>query len=141
VEKGKTQFSDLITIEKNKLQPLQQKLAQNLTQIEQINLKISEIEKDILEIDYPISGTFSMLQQFNIAMHNMKNEIELLKKERLKAMDRVAEAKRGLAIQNREIEKFQFLHEEILKERRAIEKKRESKDLDEIAVILSKWKN
>jgi flagellar export protein FliJ len=135
---SKTEFSELIKIEKNKLQNLERELQRELARVSNFQHEISTIEGEILEIEYPISGTFSMLQQYNIAMHNMKSEAKKREIGITEAQRRIEHIRQDMIGVEREIEKFQFLEEEILKERRAEEKRRESKELDEMAVMLYK---
>lgn len=134
--KQKTQFSELIKLEKNKLQNLEREIQKERAKISKYREEILEIESEILKIEYPISGTFSMLQQFNIAMHNMKNEARKREGGIDASNRRVEKLKMDMIIVEREIEKYQFLEDEILKERREEEKRAESKEMDEIATIL-----
>ena len=134
--KRETQFTQLIKIEKNKLQNIEKEIERERAKIATYQKEIEKIEEDILNIDYPTHGTFSMLQQFNIAMHNMKNEI--YKREGLidASNRRIEQLRNDMVSVQREIEKFQYLENEILKKRAEEEKRREAKEMDEIAVML-----
>ncbi len=134
--KRETQFTQLIKIEKNKLQNIEKEIERERAKIANYQKEIEKIEEDILNIDYPTHGTFSMLQQFNIAMHNMKNEIH--KREGLidASNRRIEQLRNDMVLVQREIEKFQYLENEILKKRAEEEKRREAKEMDEIAVLL-----
>ncbi len=134
--KRETQFTQLIKIEKNKLQNIEREIERERAKIANYQKEIEKIEEDILNIDYPTHGTFSMLQQFNIAMHNMKNEI--YNREGLidTSNRRIEQLRNDMVSVQREIEKFQYLENEILKKRVEEEKRREAKEMDEIAVML-----
>jgi len=70
----KTQFTDILKIKKNKIKEIEQKIQKVRFGIAKNKERIKEIEEDILNIEYPISGYFSVLQQYNLAMNNMKSE-------------------------------------------------------------------
>ncbi len=137
----KTQFSDLVKIAKNKLQTLERELGSIKAEIEKTNEMIIQKEAEIIKIEYPISGVFSILQQYNIAMHNMKNEIEDLKHKKLNLSDKIGNIHKKMIEANREIEKFKYLESEVLEAYRIELQKAEAKELDEIAVMLFKSKN
>jgi len=132
----KTEFTDIIKIERNKLQNLEKELKKEFSLIDEYSKNMENIEKDILKIDYPISGTFSMLQQYNLAMHNMKGDIQKFSELRNKAGERINNIRVNMKNVNIELEKFKFIENEIIKERREHLLKEESKNLDEIATIL-----
>jgi flagellar biosynthesis chaperone FliJ len=139
----KTQFTDLLKISKNKLQTLEREVALIRAKIENINLVIIEkeeeiLKEEILKIEYPISGTFSVFQQYNITMHNMKRYIEDLKLNKLSLTDKINNIRQKMVEVNREIEKFKYLENQVLEARREELKKLEEKNLDEIAVMLYK---
>jgi len=132
----KTKFTDIIKIEKNKLQNLEKELKNEFKLIDDYSKNMENIEKDILQIDYPISGTFSMLQQYNFAMHNMKSDVQKLNEMRNKAGERINKIRLKMKNVNIELEKFKFIEDEIIQERRKQFLEEESKNLDEIAIIL-----
>jgi len=134
--KNKTEFTDIIKIEKNKIQNLEKELKREFSLIERISNEMAQLDSDILNIDYPSSGTFSMLQQYNFAMHNMKGDIQKLSEQRTQSGQRVNQIRTDMKNINIELEKFRFIEDEILKERRIAILKEESKELDEIATIL-----
>ena len=136
----KTQFSELIKIEKNKLQSLEREIQRERAEILKLQNEIQEIEDEILKIDYPTTGTFSMLQQFNIAMHNMKREVQNRHGKIDASHRRLEKLKSDMILVEHEIEKYKFLENEILKKRKLEERKREEKDIDEIATILHNLK-
>jgi flagellar biosynthesis chaperone FliJ len=132
----KTEFTDIIKIEKNKLQKLEKQLKNEFSIISQANKMIETMENEILKIDYPISGNFSTLQQYNLAMHNMKGEIVKLETQRVQAQNRIIDIRENMKLVNMELEKFKYLEDEVLKQRSLDIQKKESKELDEIATIL-----
>ena len=123
----KTQFTDLLKISKNKLQTLEREVALIRAKIENINLLIIEKEEEILKIEYPISGNFSVFQQYNITMHNMKRYIEDLKLNKLSLTDKINNIRQKMVEVNREIEKFKYLENQVLEVRREELKKLEEK--------------
>ena len=132
----KTEFSDIIKIEKNKIQNLEKELKNEFSTISQTKKMIQNLKNEILKIDYPISGTFSMLQQYNLAMHNMKGDIQNLETQKNQAENRIIGIRERMKSVNMELEKFKFLEDEVIKKRRLEILKQESKELDEIATIL-----
>ena len=132
----KTEFTGIIKIQKNKLQNLEKELKREFSLIDKYSSEMVQIEKDILHIDYPISGNFSMLQQYNLAMHNMKSDMQKLSEKRNKTEERINQIRLEMKNVDIELEKFKFIEDEVLKERRANLLKEESKELDEIATIL-----
>ena len=132
----KTKFSDLIKLKKRNLEQLEKELQIEFGRVRKSEKEIALLEQEILEIDYPTSGNFAMLQQFNIAMHNMKGDIGKIREEKLASLDRIGEIQKKMVEANMEVEKYQYLENEILKKRKYEIEKEESKRLDEVATIL-----
>ena len=134
----KTQFTDILKIEKNRLQTLERELKFNQAEIERLNFEIAQKEAEILQIEYPISGNFSIYQQYNISMHNMKQNIEDLKNKKLLVNDQIGRLRQKMIEVNKSIEKYKYLENQVLEAHRLELKRLEEKNLDEIAVMLYK---
>jgi len=132
----KTQFTDILKIKKNKIKEIEQKIQKVRFGIAKNQERIKEIEEDILNIEYPISGYFSVLQQYNLAMNNMKSDIYNLENQIEQANNIIAQLQEELKLANFEFEKFKFLNDEVLEKEAKRLKKLEENRLDEIATIL-----
>ena len=132
----KTQFTDILKIKKNKIKEIEQKIQKVRFGIAKNKERIQEIEEDILNIEYPISGYFSVLQQYNLAMNNMKSDIYNLENQIEPANNIIAQLQEELKLANLEFEKFKFLNDEVLEKEAKRLKKLEENRLDEIATIL-----
>ncbi len=132
----KTQFTDILKIKKNKIKEIEQKIQKVRFGIAKNQERIKEIEEDILNIEYPISGYFSVLQQYNLAMNNMKSDIYNLENQIEQANNIIAQLQEELKLANLEFEKFKFLNDEVLEKEAKRLKKLEENRLDEIATIL-----
>ena len=132
----KTQFTDILKIKKNKIKEIEQKIQKVRFGIAKNQERIKEIEEDILNIEYPISGYFSVLQQYNLAMNNMKSDIYNLENQIEPANNIIAQLQEELKLANLEFEKFKFLNDEVLEKEAKRLKKLEENRLDEIAIIL-----
>ena len=132
----KTQFTDILKIKKNKIKEIEQKIQKVRFGIAKNQERIKEIEEDILNIEYPISGYFSVLQQYNLAMNNMKSDIYNLENQIEQANNIIAQLQEELKLANLEFEKFKFLNDEVLEKEAKRLKKLEENRLDEIAIIL-----
>ena len=132
----KTQFTDILKIKKNKIKEIEQKIQKVRFGIAKNQERIKEIEEDILNIEYPISGYFSVLQQYNLAMNNMKSDIYNLENQIEQANNIIAQLQEELKLANLEFEKFKFLNDEVLEKEAKRLKKLEENRLDEVATIL-----
>ena len=132
----KTQFTDILKIKKNKIKEIEQKIQKVRFGIAKNQERIKEIEEDILNIEYPISGYFSVLQQYNLAMNNMKSDIYNLENQIEQANNIIAQLQEELKLANLEFEKFKFLNDEVLEKEAKRLNKLEENRLDEIATIL-----
>jgi flagellar biosynthesis chaperone FliJ len=132
----KTKFSDLIEIEKRKIEALELELRAEYEKIGDIDIRVSQIEEEIVDIEYPSTGLFSAYRQFHIAMHNMKNDIKNLQSVKLSSRSRVRDISGQIREREQELEKWKYLEDDILKKEREKAKKREQREADEVASLI-----
>jgi hypothetical protein len=137
----KTQFTDLIKIQKIKVENIEREIAKERGNITLLENRASEIEGDILEIEYPTMGTFSAYQQMNIAMKNMKGSVKKLHEGKNETQNRIAVLQQELKKEQLELEKFIYLENDILKKFAQKQKMVEKNYTDEVATLLTNFKN
>jgi flagellar biosynthesis chaperone FliJ len=133
----KTKFTDLIKLQEKKIETLEREIKVEYSKIGGFERMADEVREEILEIEYPDSGTnFSAFRQMNIAMHNMKSDIGTFEKAKDSSKKRIAEIKLEIQNRDRELKKFKYLENEILKKELKKREQRERAESDEIASIL-----
>jgi flagellar biosynthesis chaperone FliJ len=136
----KTQFTDLIKIQKMKVEKIEREISKEQGHITLFENRASEIEGEILEIQYPTMGTFSAFQQMNMAMHNMKGDVKRLQDGKRETQNRIATLQQKLKKEQMELEKFLYLEQDVLKKVAEKKKVAERNYTDEVAILLTNVK-
>jgi len=136
--KIKTKFDSLVKLKQLKISEIEREILKLNTQISKAQEELLQLQKEISEVQFPQQGNFSLITQFKMmldAMVNQKNEkqqqINFLNNQKEILTNRLKDA-------NLEYEKMKYLQGEEMKKYIQKMKEKESKDMDEIALMLYK---
>lgn len=132
----KTKFDDIVKIRKRKVDQLQDHLAKIEFSIKSATAELDALVQDFYSEELPSNGTISELLQLQEIKRAYKVEIENKKANLSNLIHSKSIVFNMLKEANMEYEKIKYLHETEIKKYLIARQQKESKDLDEIAVML-----
>ena len=134
--KLKTKFDSVVKIKKQQVEKIENDIRKINKSIIDLSRKIEELKTSLLSFTFPKTGTFNKIYQLKEAQNIIKNEIDSLNNQIVILQNRKKELLEELKKANIEYEKMKYLqNEEIKKELKRL-KLQESRDMDEIAILL-----
>jgi len=132
----KTKFDSIVKIKKQAVESIERNLQKINTSIAMLKNKIEELNETLFSFTFPKVGNFSLLNQIKHQQHILRNEIQNLKNQTITLENRKRELLEELKKANVEYEKMKYLQAEEIKKMLKEKKLKESRDLDEIAILL-----
>jgi flagellar export protein FliJ len=136
--KVKTKFDSLVKLKKVKIDEIENQISKMNAEIQKVQEELESLKQEIAEFEYPKSGNFSLITQFKMmqkALLNQltqkENNIKFLENQKNILANKLKEA-------NLEYEKMKYLQGEEIKKYLNKLKEKESKEMDEIALMLYK---
>ena len=134
----KTKFDSVVKVKKQKVDTIERNLQKINASIQNLNTKIEELTKTLLSYTFPKEGNFALLNQIKHQQHIIRDEIDNLKNQVLVLEGRKKELLEELKIANIDYEKMKYLQAEEIKKTVKEKRLKESRDMDEIAILLRK---
>jgi len=134
----KTKFDSILKIKKVKVDEIENRIAKLDSQIELLNSQLSQTERELKEMHYPIRGNFALISQFKLLQNSKLNEISNIKSELQQLFIKKEKLILELKEAKLEYEKIDYLRKEEISKYIKKEKEREKREIDEIAIMLHK---
>ena len=134
----KTKFDSILKIKKVKVDEIENRIAKLDSQIELLNSQLSQTERELKEMHYPIRGNFALISQFKLLQNSKLNEISNIKSELQQLFIKKERLILELKEAKLEYEKIDYLRKEEISKYIKKEKEREKREIDEIAIMLHK---
>jgi chaperonin cofactor prefoldin len=134
----KTKFDSILKIKKVKVEEIENRIAKLNSQIELLNSQLSQTERELKEMHYPIRGNFALISQFKLLQNSKLNEISNIKSELQQLFIKKEKLILELKEAKLEYEKIDYLRKEEISKYIKKEKEREKREIDEIAIMLHK---
>jgi flagellar export protein FliJ len=132
----KTKFDSIVKIKKQNVQNIERNIQKINSSIHRLNEKIKHLTRELLSFSLPKSGTFSEINQLKQMQYLLKDEIENLKNQIEILNSRKKDLLEELKKANIEYEKMKYLQNEELKKKLKEISLKESREMDEIAILL-----
>jgi flagellar biosynthesis chaperone FliJ len=134
----KTKFDALVKLKKMEVDKLSREITKQNGKIAKATDELKNLNEEFKQIEYPKSGSFSLITQIKILQNALLNQITL-KKEEIKFLENQKNLlKAQLRDKELEYEKMKYLQAEEIKKIVNKMKKEEAKKMDEIALMLFK---
>jgi len=132
----KTKFSDILKIKKQAVEKIERNIQKINSSIQMLQNKINSLNNEFSSFSFPKEGDFRQFQQVKLMQENLINEIKNFENQIGILENRKNELMQERKKANIEYEKIKYLHE--LEIQKMIKEKRikESKEMDEIAILL-----
>jgi flagellar biosynthesis chaperone FliJ len=127
----KTRFSSLVTLKKNTMDKSERAVQSANADLNSATMALEISYSSLNGLEVPQSGTMSKMLATRTLLDSQRGLIQHNKEWMSFAKNQVVQAKEQLKLDMIEHEKFKYLELEVLKE----QKIRESKDLDEVALM------
>ena len=137
----KTRFSSLVTLKKSTMQKSERVLQSSNADLNSATMALQLSYNLLKDVEPPQSGSMAEMLASRTLLNSQRGMIEHNKGWVGFAKNQVEEAKKQLKLDMIEHEKFQYLELEEIKKKLEIIKKKEAKDLDEIALMTYSRKN
>ncbi len=137
----KTKFSKLVKVKKQKINEIESELLDVTNQKQKMYIHIQETRKEIAEFKKPSSGNFSELNLSYSNLANLSNQKKSYEDKILMFEKQLDGLKELYKEANIEYEKIKHLEDLEIKKQLFELKRKESKDMDEIANLLFAKKN
>jgi flagellar export protein FliJ len=134
----KTKFDSVVKVKKQAVGKIERNLQKLNATIHKLNSTIENHNKTLLSFTFPKEGNFALLNQIKHQQHILREEIQRLKNQIMVLESRKKELLEDLKKANIEYEKMKYLQAEEMKKIIKEKKLKESRDLDEIAILLRK---
>ena len=131
----KTKFSSLVKLKKNKMQESEQVVSKANVALQNAKMALEEAYESLGDIQEPQGGMISSLLATRALLASQRSLIEKNKKWVDFAYSQLVQAKEQLKKDMIEYEKFNYLEVQEMKHIIKKEKEKESKDLDEVALM------
>jgi len=136
----KTRFSSLVSIKKNEMQKQERIMQSTNTDLNSASIALELSYTAISDIDAPTSGFMSGFLASRSLLDASRQLIEHNKEWVTFAKSQVMSAKEALKLSMIEYEKFKYLELEDIKKIIKLQEEKESKDLDEVALMIHQRK-
>jgi len=134
----KTKFDSVVKIKKQTVDSIERNLQKINASIRDLKDKIRELDKTLLSFSLPSEGSFALINQIKHQQHVIRDEILSLKNQIIILENRKKELLEELKKANIEYEKMKYLQSEEIKKALKERKLKESRELDELAILLRK---
>jgi flagellar export protein FliJ len=134
----KTKFDSIVKLKKSELDNINQELSKISTQLDKEHQKLEILENELASFDYPKSGNFALVSQFKLLQNAKRDEIKKQKEYILSLQNSKQELLKQLQQINIEYEKIKYIQTQEIKKIIDQNRKKEAKELDEIALMLFK---
>ncbi|EDM23189.1 flagellar export protein FliJ [Caminibacter mediatlanticus] len=132
----KTKFDSVVKIKKQKVDKIERNIQKINSSIKMLQMKIEELRKSFNSLSLPSSGNFATLQQISLQKNTFLSEIKSYENQIKILENRKSELIKELKKANIEYEKMKYLQNEEIKKKIKNIRLKESKEMDEIAIIL-----
>ena len=132
----KTKFDSVVKIKKQKVDKIERNIQKINSSIKMLQMKIEELRKSFNSLSLPSSGNFATLQQISLQKNIFLSEIKSYENQIKILENRKSELIKELKKANIEYEKMKYLQNEEIKKKIKNIRLKESKEMDEIAIIL-----
>ncbi|QCT93929.1 hypothetical protein FE773_01650 [Caminibacter mediatlanticus TB-2] len=132
----KTKFDSVVKIKKQKVDKIERNIQKINSSIKMLKMKIEELRKSFNSLSLPSSGNFATLQQISLQKNTFLSEIKSYENQIKILENRKSELIKELKKANIEYEKMKYLQNEEIKKKIKNIRLKESKEMDEIAIIL-----
>ncbi len=136
----KTKFDSIVKIKKNEADKIEKNIQKVNFSINDLKIKISFFNKKLQTFSFPLKGTFNELKQIKIMQENLINEIKNFENQIKFLENRKKELLEFFKEANIEYEKMKYLQKTEIKKQLKEAGKKESLEMDEIAILLNNRK-
>jgi len=132
----KTKFDSVVKLKKQNVDKIQNDIQKINKAILELSEKTEELRSSLLRLTIPKSGLFSKITQINTQKSFIRNEIKNLQNQIQILASRKKELFNELKSAKIEYEKMKYLQGEEIKKKLKELKLKESREMDEIAILL-----
>jgi len=136
----KTKFDGVVKIKKQQVEKLENDIRKINKSILDLNRQIEELKTSLLSFTFPKTGTFSKIKQIKESQNIIKNQIQNLENQIVILQNRKKELLNELKKANIDYEKMKYLQNAEIKKALKEMKLKESREMDEIAILLRNGK-
>ena len=134
----KTKFDGVVKVKKQQVERIENDIRKINKSILELNREIEELKDSLLLFTLPKTGTFSKIKQIKESQNIIKNQIQNLENQIVILQNRKNELLNELKKANIDYEKMKYLQNEEIKKALKELKLKESREMDEIAILLRK---
>ncbi|NPA87749.1 flagellar export protein FliJ [Caminibacter pacificus] len=132
----KTKFDSVVKLKKQQVEKIQNDIQKINKAVLELSSKIEELKASLMQLTLPKSGSFSKITQINTQKTLLRNEIQNLQNQINILNNRKNELLEELKKARIEYEKMKYLQGEEIKKQLKEIKLKESREMDEIAILL-----
>jgi flagellar biosynthesis chaperone FliJ len=134
----KTKFSTVVKVKKQVVEKIERDIQKINSSILKVKQQMEEIQNILFSLTPPQNGNFFLFSQIKTQQNMLRIEIEKLNNQILFLENRKNELMNELKKSNIEYEKMKYLETQEIKKLLKKAKLKESKEMDELAIILRK---
>ncbi len=134
----KTKFDGVVKVKKQQVERIENDIRKINKSILELNREIEELKDSLLLFTLPKTGTFNKIKQIKESQNIIKNQIQNLENQIVILQNRKNELLNELKKANIDYEKMKYLQNEEIKKALKELKLKESREIDEIAILLRK---
>jgi len=134
----KTKFDGVVKVKKQQVERIENDIRKINKSILELNREIEELKDSLLLFTLPKTGTFNKIKQIKESQNIIKNQIQNLENQIVILQNRKNELLNELKKANIDYEKMKYLQNEEIKKALKELKLKESREMDEIAILLRK---
>jgi flagellar biosynthesis chaperone FliJ len=134
----KTKFSAVVKIKKQVVEKIERDIQKINSSILKVKQQIEEIQNILYSLTPPQNGNFPLFSQIKTQQNMLRSEIEKLNSQILFLENRKNELMNELKKSNIEYEKMKYLETQEIKKMLKKSKLKESREMDELAILLRK---
>lgn len=136
----KTRFSSLVKLKKNQMKKSEQFVIQSNVNLNSASVALENSYKELASLSEPKGGSIKQMLSSRMLLESQREIIQNNQEWVAFAKNQLDSAKNQLKKDTLEYEKFQYLELQEIKQELQKQKLRESKELDEIAIMGYKGK-
>lgn len=136
----KTRFSSLVKLKKNQMKKSEQFVVQSNVNLNSASVALENSYKELSNLSEPKGGSIKQMFSSRVLLESQREIIQNNQEWVAFAKNQLDSAKNQLKKDTLEYEKFQYLELQEIKQELQKQKLRESKELDEIAIMGYKGK-
>ena len=135
--KLKTKYDSVVKFKKQIVEKIERNLQKINSSVNELKTKIDNLNKTLLSLSLPKNGNFAKIVQIKSQQSFLREEIDRLKQQIIILENRKKELLNELKNANIEYEKMKYLQAEEVKKILKEKKLKESREMDEIAIMLN----